>query len=122
MKISPVAVINHAAPVLGYLVPATEIVLVIYLCSGIIFTKYLRTALISSVILILIFEIYIVAMLLSGLDLPCSCGGVIAQLSWKQHVIFNGLFIIAGLAAILYDDFTLRLKGKRISSLKSSRA
>lgn len=122
MKISPVSVINHAAPFLGYLIPVAEIVLVVYLSAGIIFTKYLRTALISSVVLILIFEFYIVAVLFSGLDLPCSCGGVIAQLSWKQHVIFNGFFIIAGLAAILYDDFTLRLKGKSISSLKSSRA
>jgi len=34
-------------------------------------------------------------------EMPCSCGGVIELLSWNQHVVFNGVFILIDLAAII---------------------
>ncbi|MBL7739089.1 MAG: hypothetical protein JNK14_07710 [Chitinophagaceae bacterium] len=42
------------------------------------------------------FTAYILGMLLTSSDLPCSCGGVFNELSWKQHLALNiGLIIIA---------------------------
>lgn len=42
-----------------------------------------------SAILMSIFSIYIAIMLMFVPRLPCSCGGIIASLSWKQHLILN---------------------------------
>ena len=41
----------------------------------------------------LTFTIYIAAMLLSGSDIPCSCGGVLEEMSWGTHIIFNCFFV-----------------------------
>lgn len=35
------------------------------------------------------FSIYVSMMLLFAPHLPCSCGGIIAALSWTQHLIIN---------------------------------
>jgi hypothetical protein len=46
------------------------------------------------------FTIYIIATLTFSKHIPCSCGGIIAQLSWKQHILFNTVFIILGFLGI----------------------
>jgi hypothetical protein len=50
--------------------------------------------------LMIIFTIYIIAILLFNKTLPCSCGGIIQEMSWPQHLIFNTVFIVFGLIAI----------------------
>lgn len=52
--------------------------------------------------LMVLFTGYIALLLATSDHLPCSCGGIIEQLSWKQHLLFNGIFI--GL-----DAFAIRL-------------
>lgn len=42
--------------------------------------------------------VYLSWMLLFSPDLPCNCGGVLENLSWRQHVVFNLFFI--GLSTI----------------------
>jgi len=39
--------------------------------------------------LMLVFTIYIAVAMVSGLRLPCSCGGLIQKMSWGQHLVFN---------------------------------
>lgn len=53
--------------------------------------------------LLLIFTLYIAAMLLSGSHLPCTCGGVIQSLSWKQHLAMNILFIMLADTGIVWE-------------------
>ncbi len=89
MSLSPVSVMKTAAPVLGWILPVLEIVLVILLLIG----PTRRAGLYLSAILLSLFEIYISAMLLSGFDLPCTCGGIISGLSWKNHLLFNAFFL-----------------------------
>lgn len=48
--------------------------------------------------LMILFTIYIVAILNFAAYVPCSCGGVLETLGWKQHLIFNIFFI--GIALI----------------------
>jgi len=113
MKISPLKLVSSSANFLGIIVPFIEILIVIYLSSGILLNKYLSKAIAVSVLLISIFEVYIIGMLLSGMDLPCSCGGIISQMSWKAHLVFNGLFIITGIISLTsYRPF---LKSRQIS-------
>ena len=50
--------------------------------------------------LMCVFTCYLVYMISFTPNLPCTCGGVIGQLSWKQHVFFNIGFIALSVIAI----------------------
>jgi uncharacterized membrane protein YphA (DoxX/SURF4 family) len=50
--------------------------------------------------LMIAFTIYILLIMKFSAHLPCSCGGVISLLSWKDHLIFNSVFIVLGVIAI----------------------
>jgi putative oxidoreductase len=96
MKLSPFSLVKNFAQFWGWFIPLTEITIVIGLC----FEKTKKQALMISLGLLIIFEIYIVGMLMTGLKLPCACGGVIAFMSWKVHVLFNAIFITINIVAI----------------------
>lgn len=51
----------------------------------------------AGVIILFVFTGYILYMIYTNLNIPCSCGGIIQQLSWKQHILFNAFFIILGI-------------------------
>ncbi len=55
----------------------------------------------ASFFLMVLFTGYIYAMLHYSYYVPCSCGGVLAALSWEQHLVFNCFFIAIALAGIL---------------------
>ena len=89
--------IKSKAPIIAFSLPTIELVL-----AGLLFIKptqkigfYMATG------LMFLFSIYILYMLLFVPHLPCSCGGVLKQLSWSQHLIFNTMFTFLGIAAIL---------------------
>lgn len=50
--------------------------------------------------LMLLFTLYITYMLNFTPHLPCSCGGVLKQLTWKQHLLFNIVFTLLSLTGI----------------------
>jgi uncharacterized membrane protein YphA (DoxX/SURF4 family) len=41
--------------------------------------------------LMVAFTLYVAALMMLNDHLPCSCGGVIENLSWKGHLIFNAI-------------------------------
>lgn len=47
------------------------------------------------------FTAYIISILNFASYVPCSCGGVLEKLSWSEHLIFNAVFIVFGLAGIV---------------------
>ncbi len=51
-----------------------------------------KTGLWISLLLMIVFSIYIGYMVLFSPHLPCSCGGVLKQLTWNQHLAFNIVF------------------------------
>ena len=90
MQLAPVHMVNDLAPFLSWFVPCIELVVVLLLC----YERYRITGLYCSFFLLLFFNIYITAMLLSGLELPCTCGGIISHMGWKMHLLFNGGFML----------------------------
>lgn len=46
------------------------------------------------------FTIYIAGMLILKSSLPCTCGGVITSMTWKQHLILNSLFMLLSWSAV----------------------
>jgi len=53
-----------------------------------------------SFLLLLLFTAYIVLMFQLSPFLPCSCGGLIEALSWRQHIFFNLAFM--GISLLLF--------------------
>ena len=55
----------------------------------------------AAITLMILFTAYVIAILLFDKDLPCSCGGIIQQLSWPQHLFFNSIFILLAIWGIV---------------------
>lgn len=51
--------------------------------------------------LMVMFTAYIVAILNFSSYIPCSCGGILEKLGWREHLVFNIAFILLSLAAIV---------------------
>jgi hypothetical protein len=88
--------INNQASVIAWLLPFTELIV-----SLLLFIPATRMAgFYSSFLLMSVFTLYIGYMLLFTPHLPCSCGGVLKQLTWKQHLLFNIFFTILAVIAL----------------------
>lgn len=76
----------------GALAPAliaVELVVTLLL----IFPRTRLLGLAASLVLLVLFTSYLGYMMLYSTQLPCSCGGVIASLSWQGHLLFNGALL-----------------------------
>jgi hypothetical protein len=96
MRLAPLPVMKNVAPVLGWVMPVAEAMIVF----GLLYKPLRLNALKASVVLIVLFELYITTMLFSGRQLPCTCGGILSSMSWKEHLIFNAFFLFLGFLSI----------------------
>lgn len=95
-------VINKLAGVVSWGLPLAEIGIGLMLFFPVTRIK----GLFASFFTLIIFTGYLFVMLVSGVELPCSCGGVINTMSWKAHVIFNlGLVGVTAAALIMYPPY-----------------
>lgn len=103
-------VLNFIAAPIAYLVPGIEIFIVLALVVK--RTQYM--ALYASFSLMVIFSTYIVAILKFSSYVPCSCGGILQNMTWTEHFWFNISFIALGaIAVLLYQDTTKDLMAVR---------
>ena len=85
---------------LSILLPISEIAI-----SVLIFIpKYRKYGLIGATVLMALFTGYVSAMVFTQETLPCSCGGLIKYLSWKQHFFFNIFFTLLGVVGIILQQ------------------
>lgn len=97
------------ADILAWAIPGCELLIALML----VIPKTRLAGLYASGILMSLFTIYIAIMLLSDSDIPCSCGGVVEELSWGAHIVFNSAFVIlSGLGVYL-----LRRKRRTLTNL-----
>lgn len=82
--------------VIAYLVPISEL----FAAALLIIPATKKFGLVSSAILMALFLAYIIYMLVSKSPLPCSCGGIISELSWQQHIWFNSIFLLLAIVAL----------------------
>lgn len=87
------------ANILGGMIPAMEIAIVILL----IIPATRHYGLLTGTGLMAIFSLYVAFILISMKELPCSCGGVLQQLNWPQHLIFNSAFLLTGILACYWN-------------------
>jgi putative oxidoreductase len=88
--ISKSPIIHQNANLLSWLIPSVELIISLLLLIP-VFREY---AFLFSSILMGIFTVYVAYMLTFIPKLPCSCGGVIQQMNWTQHLIFNIFFFL----------------------------
>jgi hypothetical protein len=87
-------------------IPVTEILISLLL----VFPATKLKGLYAALALMSVFTIYLLAMLAKGGVMPCSCGGVIAKMSWGQHLAFNIVVTALTGLAIRYGDRSLQNK------------
>ena len=51
--------------------------------------------------LMVMFTVYIIAILSFSEHIPCSCGGVLEKMGWTEHLIFNIVFLALAAIGIL---------------------
>jgi hypothetical protein len=99
-QISQSPFITNISWLVIWTIPFGEIMISIFLM-----VKRTRAAgLYLSFFLMLLFTGYIFIMLRYSSYLPCSCGGVLSIMSWKQHFIFNLAFTGLALAGIIIQS------------------
>jgi methylamine utilization protein MauE len=92
--------IQHLNGPIAVLLPAGELLTALVL----VIKRTRLIGLYASYFLMVLFTGYIWIMLHYAYDLPCSCGGVLAQLSWKDHLIFNMAFTLLALVGVLLQS------------------
>lgn len=89
---------NWITPYLTYSLPPLEVLITLAL----MFERTRTAGFYASLILMTAFTAYSAAVLLNLFDyVPCSCGGVIRNLTWSQNLILNLFFVAISLAGIL---------------------
>lgn len=95
-QIASSPVLKPVAGAAAFIVPGIELVVALLL---LIPSQRLK-GLYASLALMLVFTIYIIIILNFSEHIPCSCGGVIELMSWREHLVFNCVFILLAILAI----------------------
>jgi hypothetical protein len=78
------------AGIITWALPIGEIILAITLIIPVLKLK----ALFATLVLMTLFTIYVIVILFMDNHLSCSCGGIIEELTPRQHVLFNSACVI----------------------------
>jgi len=93
---------SFTKPILVWAVPASELIITALL----IFDTTRLAGLYASLVLMAAFTFYTAVILLHFFKyIPCSCGGIIKNLSWQQHLVFNLFFVMISIIGILKYPF-----------------
>ncbi|WP_269239864.1 MauE/DoxX family redox-associated membrane protein [Flavobacterium limnophilum] len=76
--------------------PFLELFIVLLL----VFPKCRLTGLYAAFSLMVLFSTYIVVILNFSSFVPCSCGGILENMSWTQHLVFNIFFVVLAIVGI----------------------
>jgi hypothetical protein len=79
----------------SYFIPAVEIIVV----GALVIPRYQIIGLYTSFFLMVLFTAYIIVITNFSEYIPCSCGGILQNMTWHEHLIFNlltiGLIVVA---------------------------
>jgi uncharacterized membrane protein YphA (DoxX/SURF4 family) len=90
------------APIANYLtwwLPISELAIALFLFVP----KTRRIGFWLSLFTMTTFTVYIGYKLYFSSALPCTCGGVLKQMTWKQHLIFNIVFTLLAALGLWLD-------------------
>lgn len=90
-------ILEPIAPLIAWGLPLLEFIISLLLITP----RYRLKGLYASLFLMIIFTLYVAVLMIFETNLPCSCGGIIELLSWKDHLIFNISYIILIIIGII---------------------
>jgi len=102
IQMSQVSFLKPFAGVLTWIIPFAEY----SLAALLLVSKTRRLGLLGSAILMSVFTVYIAGMISFSPELPCSCGGIINNLTWQQHLLFNIGFTALAITGVYVHSFT----------------
>lgn len=85
------------AGLIAWIIPVLELFIVLLIVSK----RWRIIGLFGALSLMIMFTAYIFIILNYSPFIPCSCGGILEKMGWKEHFIFNFVFIILAAAGIL---------------------
>ncbi|SFW83367.1 MauE/DoxX family redox-associated membrane protein [Chitinophaga sancti] len=94
LKRSPL--LGNYATIIAILVPGAELLVAALL----LLEKTIRGGLLGSLGLMVLFTIYVGYVLLYAATRPCTCGGIIRNLTWPQHFVFNICFLLLSILGL----------------------
>lgn len=83
---------------IAWMVPVCELLIALL----IMVRKTRLIGLFSAYLLMVMFTAYIFVILNYTAFIPCSCGGILEKLGWTEHLIFNVVFILLAVTALLF--------------------
>ena len=97
VQLSQSPLLTAFATWVSWIIPFLEIIISIML----VFPKFRLLGLYASFSLMVMFTAYIIAITKFSDYIPCSCGGVLQNMSWNQHLVFNVGFVLLALTGII---------------------
>lgn len=97
VQLSKSPFITQFANVTAWALPVGEILVGLALA----FKKTRLLGLYASLFLMTMFTAYIWVMMNYSYDLPCSCGGILSQLGWIEHLWFNIAFTVLAIVSVI---------------------
>jgi hypothetical protein len=109
---SPLFEVQSIAGIAAWGIPALEILVAALLA----WSKTRLKGLYVALVLMILFTAYVAGILFISPYTPCSCGGVITLLTWKQHFIVNIIWILLAIVGIIFS----RKQDKTENKIKNS--
>ena len=91
--------LTSIAGYVAWIIPTAELGIALVLT----FTNDRQKGLLASFSLMTMFTGYIIAITRFSQYIPCSCGGILQNMSWNTHLLFNVIFLLLALTGILLD-------------------
>jgi uncharacterized membrane protein YphA (DoxX/SURF4 family) len=101
-------ILSFAAPMVAWGLPFMEFIVSLAL----FIPKYRQLGLYASFILMILFTGYVGWLLAFAPELPCSCGGIMEELSWPAHLVVNIALVGLALTGIILAKKIKRTGGK----------
>ncbi|HEY1167092.1 MAG TPA: MauE/DoxX family redox-associated membrane protein [Chitinophaga sp.] len=92
-------ILAPVAPFIAWALPLVEFAVAIAL----FIPAWRLWGLYASSVLMLLFTGYIAALLSFSEELPCSCGGILQEMSWQQHLVFNITFTALSIISAILE-------------------
>ena len=92
--------LTYFVGIIVVLVPLTEFATVALL----FFPSTRRLGMYASLFLMTSFTAYIITIMKFAAYVPCSCGGILSDMTWSQHLTFNMVFTALALAGVLLEE------------------
>lgn len=96
--------------IVSYVVITLELIVAVFLA----FSKTRLFALYSGFGLMVMFTVYIIIILNFSSNIPCSCGGVLENMGWREHLIFYAFFIVMAFLAIISGSTNYKKRGGKL--------